>query len=411
MFVRAVCACVLVVASPALAGAAHAQAREITAEEAVRRALEEHLDIRAAQAEVEVARGQLAAARTLSYNPEVTAAIGSASNPDTSLTSYEVELSQRLELGGKRGARTTAARRRVDAAEARLARTRELVAARAVRAFALASLGRARVASTEEAEQVASELKRAATDRLALGAGTQLELNVAAAGVGRDRRARLEAERAYASALLELGAAVGLPAVQSVTPVGGPPAVTPIEKSEEDLVQLAVARRHDLRAATAERAAAGADLRFARALSWPDPAFGVSAGRDDFEAVRFTISLPLPLWNRGQGERSTARAALLRAELAESTVRRQVELEVRDAYQAYQRAREAESGFDRETVTNLSENITLAGESFQAGKIGLLVFSAVRRDLVEARLAYLDTLVDLAERRYALELAVGGIVE
>ncbi|MGH7528705.1 MAG: TolC family protein [Gemmatimonadales bacterium] len=411
MYVRAVCACALVMAFTALVESADAQAREITAEQAIRRALEQHPDIRVAQAEVEVAQGQLATARALSYNPEVTAALGSASNPDTSLTTYEIELSQRLELGGKRGARTTAARRRIEAAEARLARTRALVGARALRAFALASLGRARVASAQEAEEVANQLRGAATERLALGAGTQLEVNIAAAGVGRDRRTRLEAERAYASALLELAAAVGLPATQTVSPSGEPPAVPVVEKSEEQLVQLAVSRRQDLVAARAERAAGEAELRFARALAWPDPALGVSAGRDDFESVRFTISLPLPLWNRGQGERTTARAALARAELAEFTVRRQVELEVRDAYQAYQRAREAEAGFDRETVTNLTENLTLAGESFRAGKIGLLVFSAVRRDLVEARLAYLDTLADLAERRYALEIAVGGTVE
>ena len=64
-----------------------------------------------------------------------------------------------------------------------------------------------------------------------------------------------------------------------------------------------------------------------------------------------------------------------------------------------------------ETVNRLAENITLASESFRSGKIGLLVFSTVRRDLVEARLAYLDALADLAERRYALQLAIGGTLE
>ena len=62
-------------------------------------------------------------------------------------------------------------------------------------------------------------------------------------------------------------------------------------------------------------------------------------------------------------------------------------------------------------VNRLAENITLASESFRSGKIGLLVFNTVRRDLVDARLDYLDALADVAERRYALQLAIGGTLE
>jgi cobalt-zinc-cadmium efflux system outer membrane protein len=411
MVVRTISTCVLVALLVGVVHAAQAQAPEITLSEALRRAAEQHPDIRLAQAEVRIVQGQLRQARTLTYNPEVSASIGSTEGPDTSLTSYEIELSQRFEIGGKRGARTAAARWRVEAAEARLARTRELVAAQVVRAFTLAALSRARIATTREAEQVAAQLKAAATERLALGAGTQLELNVATAAIGRDRRSRLEAERTYASALFELAAAVGLPARETVIPAGEPPPTPEVEQSEEELVKLAVQRRTDLTAARAERAAAAADLRFARALFWPDPAIGVSADRDDLRTVRFGVSLPLPLWNRGQGERAAARAAVEAADLTQASVQRQIEFEVRDAYQSYLRARQAESGFDRETVNRLAENITLASESFRSGKIGLLVFSTVRRDLVDARLAYLDALADVAERRYALQLAIGGTLE
>ena len=411
MRVRTISACVLIGLLVALIGEAQAQAPEITLSEALRRAAEQHPDLRVSEAEVRIAQGQLRQARTIAYNPEVSAAVGSTEGADTSLTSYEVELSQRFELGGKRSARIAAARWRVEAAKARLERTRELVAARVVRAFTLAALARSRIATAREAEQVAGQLQGAATERLAFGAGTQLELNVATAAVGRDRRARLEAERGYASALLELAAAIGLPARETVVPAGEPPPTPEVEENEAELVKLAMERRADLTATRAERAAAEADLRLARSLFWPDPAIGVSAERDDLRTLRFGVSLPIPIWNRGQGERAAAGAAVERAQLAQAGVERQIEFEVRDAYQGYLRARQAESGFDRETVNRLAENITLANESFRSGKIGLLVFSTVRRDLVEARLSYLDALADVAERRYALQLAVGGTLE
>ena len=369
MDVRTMSTCVLVALLVGFVDAAQAQAPEITLSEALRRAAEQHPDIHLAQAEIRVAQGQLKQAGTLAYNPEVGASVGSASNPDTSLTSYEVELSQRFEIGGKRGARTDAARWRVEAAEARLARTRELVAAQVVRAFTLAALARARITTAREAEHVAEQLKDAATERLALGAGTQLELNVATAAIGRDRRSRLEAERTYATALLDLTAAVGLPAREPVVPAGEAPPTPEVEYSEDALVKLAVERRSDLTAVRADRAAAEADLRLARSLFWPDPALCVSAEREDLRTVRVGVSLPLPLWNRGQGESATAQAALEQADLTQTALQRQIEFEVRDAHQGYLLARQAEAGFDRETVNRLVENITLASESFRSGKI------------------------------------------
>ena len=90
---------------------------------------------------------------------------------------------------------------------------------------------------------------------------------------------------------------------------------------------------------------------------------------------------------------------------------RSIEREARAAYAAYENARQAAEGFDREVVERLSENIDLARESFRAGKISLLEFNLLRRELVETRLSYLDAVVELVEARFALELAVGGGLE
>ncbi len=411
MTVRGIAACAALGVAMMVAPAACAQARELTLEEALRRAAELNPDIRAAEADVAAARGQLREARLLTYNPEVTGGAGRVREADSSITSYEIGVQQRFELGGKRGSRIRAAEQRLASAEARLARRREEAAAAVYRAFVLGTIARERLATGREAEQVAVQLKGAADERLALGAGTQLEVNVASAAASRERRNRLDAERGYATAVYDLAAAIGLRADEAAEPSGAPVLPPAETRAESELVALALARRADLAAATADRTAAEADLRFARGLAWPDLALGVIGGRDDLGFVRFALSVPLPLWNRGQGARAEARGALDRARVVEEAVRRRVALDVRNAHQGYVRAREAQAGFDREAVERLGENLQLVEASFRAGKIGLLVFNTVRRDLVEARLSYLDAAAEVVDRWAALQLAIGGAAE
>jgi len=408
MPVRHLLACVLLPFG-VLPGSLDAQARPLSLEAALVEARAQSIQIRLAEANVAAARADLEAASVRSYNPEIGASVGPSSNSDTTLTSYQVGLSQTLELGGKRGNRQAAAEQRVTAALDRQTRSREEVLSRVRRAFGLALVAQVRMATAIEADSMAVLLNSAAAERLRLGAGNLLELNVAAAAAARARRARLETEQALSTALLELGAAIGLPASDAVTPTGELPRAQTIAPSEDSLVRLALTQRADLAALQAEVAAAEAEQRLAKSLAWPDPTIGVSGGQEeDFHVLQFSVGLPLPLWNRGQGARAQAAAGLERAQLVAAAARRQAEREVREAYRALARAVQAEAAFDQDVVGRLLENLALAEESFRAGKISLLTYNTVRADLVEARLDFLDAVADVIERGAALALAVGG---
>lgn len=407
MLARGFAACLVAVALVSATRGGHAQVPGITLAEALRRAEQSNTGFRIAQSEAAAARGVARAARRPAFNPEFGAELGRLQDAGGDRSTYAFGLSQRFELGGKRGSRIGAEDQRAIAAQARLGRRGHEVTARVIRAFSFAQIARLRVATAREAEQVAVQLKTAADERLALGAGTLLEVNVAAAAMSRERRARLEAERAAASAVLELASSIGLPEEEAPAPLGDLVLPGPEERSENELIELALAQRPDLRAAMAEREAARWNLRFARGLAWPDPALGASLGREESRFLSFGISLPLPLLHQAQAPRAEARGFFEQASIAEEGLRREVAREVRDAHQAYTRAREAQAAFDRDAVERLSENLRLAEESFRAGKIGLLVFSTVRRDLVEARLSYLDATADLIERRILLALAIG----
>lgn len=400
------------IAAPALAlllsATARAQAPTITLREAVSRALASHPDLRAADADVAIARGELLAARTFPLNPSLFATFGPTVQADTSVRNYELGVSQSLELGGKRAARRAVADLRLTAALARRDRQRAVVAWRVQRTFYLAIIAQQRASVAAEADSVGQALRAAAQDRLALGQATQLELNVAAAAAARDRRIRLDAERDRTSSLIEFQSALGATPVDAVVPSGTIPSFADGSASPDSLIAAALRQRTDLSAVRSDQRAAEANVRVARALWWPDPSIGLSAGRGvDGRAALFSVAVPLPLWNNGQGQRAVAASAAERARTAQDSTERAIAREVLDASQSYRSAIASLAASDTEIINRLTENLTLARESFEAGKISLYTYNIIRRDLVEARLSYLDALADTVNRRYALALAVG----
>jgi len=416
MFVRRVAAraslAVLLTGLAAAPGNAQMpKAVPLTLEEAQERAAESHPDLALADADLKVAEADLVTAKTLPYNPEVGVAVSPRTRDVGGSRDYDASLDQTIELG-KRGSRVRAAEARRAAARARRDFTHLQVRSGARRAYFLALAEASRVTATREAEIVADELRAAARERLNLGAGTQLEVNVASAAAGRARGERLGAERRYRRARAELAAAIGAAAGEDVEPSGEMPALGPPPSDEPAMLARALAERPDLLAVRQERLAADAEVGLARALGIPDPTIGVSYERTpEDRRLLVGVSVPIPLFNRNQGGRAAARALRTRASVTEDAARRAVEREVRAAYQGCLLAREAVEGFDRDVVLKMDENVDLARESFRAGKIGLFDFNVIRRDLVETQIAYLDALAELVEARYALELAAGTSLE
>jgi cobalt-zinc-cadmium efflux system outer membrane protein len=391
-----------------LSAAAPAQAPAITLRDAVALALAAHPDLRIADADVAIARGGVITAGTIPSNPSLNLSLGTFSRGYAGIMEHQIGVTQTVELGGKGAARSGIAEGQLRATRARRVRQRDVVAWRAERAFYLVLIAEERVLVAIEADSIAIATRTAAEDRLRLGQSTQLELNVARAAAARDRRIRFEAERERTTRLLEFRAALGAEPGDSVIPVGGVPRFDGAPALPDSLTSRALRQRADLAGLRAERDAADANLQLARALGWPDPEFGISTGRaEEFRLTFVSVSLPLPLWNRGQGQRATATAIVDRARAAEDSAERAVRREVLDALQALGSAVASLDAFDTEIIDRLSENLSLARESFEAGKISLYTYNTIRHDLVDARLAYLDALAETVDRHYALALAAG----
>ena len=388
------------------------EARPITLAEALA-GVEGSPTLAVGAASLDEAKGTAEQAGTYAYNPSVFGSAGPVFGGATRVYDFEAGLAQSLQLGGKRGARRRVARAERDAAAETLAATRNELIAEVRRAFRVALVAQARVGVTTENEAAARELREAATERLRLGAATQTEVNVAVAGLGRAIAAKKAAERDLLLSRQALGDALGIVGAD-LEPVGPLPTFVAAPTAEDALVSAALAARRDLAAAERTRAAREANVDLANAAAIPDPELSVAWARDGVDqtdAIIAGLRFDLPLWNRNQGNRAAARAARKRAAIEADALKREIERDVRIAVRRYRGAAEALAAFDEQVVGTLGENLKLARETLAAGKLGLLEVNAVRRDLVESQLAYLDSIAEAVEAQAALETATGRSLE
>jgi cobalt-zinc-cadmium efflux system outer membrane protein len=392
-----------------------ATAAPITLDQAIQRADSRPL-VGMANVSAEAARHDAEQASLSTYSPQLSASAGPRFVAGDRTFAFDIGLGHTFELGGKRSARRAVADAKIEAADAEIGAARLLARIEAWRAFQVALVMRERVAMAKEAEQVAIQVETATTERQKVGFGTQLEINLTTAEVGRARHDRLDAERKYDTAIAELASAIGGNATETFEPEGQlvPPPAIAVDINA--LVGRATKERPEARVARASSNVARAEIRSADAEAVPDLSIGVTYEYErDPEAtaqtVLGTVGIGLPFFNRNQGARKAARSTARRAEIELAWTTTEIEREVRVAISSYQRTREAVLGFDKEVNERLHENLELARASYTSGKIDYFQFNVVRRELLASRNAYLDAFEETVEAWSAVQQALGGEVK
>jgi cobalt-zinc-cadmium efflux system outer membrane protein len=160
----------------------------------------------------------------------------------------------------------------------------------------------------------------------------------------------------------------------------------------------ALAQHPNIRAARAGQEGAELEWRRAKLEPLPDVTLGVAGGRDaatDENLLEFRVSLPLPLFDRGQGRKRETRAlaAMARYELTAIEQRLAQDFAVTEA--RLRAAGEQVQTYRTRILPKAEEALKLVRGGFEAGKFGFLDLVDTQRTLAEARLAYLDKLLEL----------------
>ncbi|MBC3884102.1 TolC family protein [Undibacterium sp. FT31W] len=366
-------------------------AAPLTLTAALRLALQANPDLSAARQETAAAEGQVMQAGA-SPNPDLSLQVEDL-RKDTRTTTLLVN--QALELGGKRNARITAAERGRDAAQADLAAKRAEIRAAVISAFFDVAAAQERLRLSQVSLELAQHATTAAAHRVAAGKISPVD----------ETKARV----AEATVRLELNQANGelTTARKRLTALWGNPSPR-FDRAESQFEALPI-----LPALTELQARAGqapalmrAQIEVERRIALvqveqskrtPDLTLSVGVKRaEDLgrnQAV-LGVSVPLPLFDRNQGNLFEAlrRTDKARDELSASRLR--VDTDTAQAYERYANARQEAEALRQEILPGAQTAYDAATKGFKFGKFGFLDVLDAQRTYLQAKSQYVRALLD-----------------
>jgi cobalt-zinc-cadmium efflux system outer membrane protein len=357
---------------------------------------------------------------------EVTASLRPNPTFQNDTTSATVGFYQEFEVGGKRGARIKSAQlatqiSQTDAEDARRTLTLNLRLAfvSALQAKSDLQFARENLTNYQKTIDINTEMLRQGAISRADFLKIQLEMLQFQSDLD---DATLELKTAKANLRGLLGSA-NLPGDFDIQ---GELKAIPFDMDLNALERLALQNRPDLKSADTGRLKAVADLKLARANRWPDPTIGVSylhtgneiGGPDWFQplypkgsssnAMGLGIaSIPIPIFNRNQGEVARARSEQLRAEFLDEAARNQVLQDVESAYAAFMSSRERVHLYEETHLAYAKESLDIEDYAFHKGGASILDFLDAERTYRATQLAYRQQLAAYLSNLAALQTSAG----
>lgn len=306
-------------------------------------------------------------------------------------TETSVQLSQRLDLGGRRAARIGGAETAVRAEEIRLAIAKADLAQSVRSQFGAALAAEARLAVARAGLVRATELARIADELVAAGREPPLRAYRARANAAQAdaalKTATAEDETARRSLGALLGSDMAVGRVIGALDLARPPGIAP-------------AMTLDARLAAAELAMAEAGLRQARAEGRIDPSIGIGARRIEEtgdRALLASLSMPIALFDRNQGNIAAARADISAAQAGRDAAITQAAARIGNAETAFDAALTRVKALQDVAAPQAEEAVRLADLAYRAGRIPLTelldaqeAFAAAQTQLIDAHLALVE---------------------
>jgi cobalt-zinc-cadmium efflux system outer membrane protein len=383
-------------------------AQSLTMSDAVHEALARNPALQAQRRDSAAASADIVTAGLAPTNPQLTVngdmfPTGGAFAPDNKM--YGVSVAFPFELGGKRDARMAFAERTREATVAGIADAERQIVAQvrdaffdALRARAQADLAAATARSLDSVTTL-NRIRLAGRDI----AATELDRSIIAADRARldAASARLAAAQALAALQMTMGrntpdATLTLEGDLHAPPVAPAPSLTAAKDFARD-------HRADLMAARAAVTAEDENVRLQEANAAID--LSVSADFSRQQGTTFygsTISVPLPLYNRNQGEREKATVRVARAKDVVRAIELRVDSDTESAYCEFE-SRGAIVMAMRDSILPRVRSVRESVKySYTGGHATIL-------DLLDAERTYLDVMKDFTDTLAAWHKSAGAL--
>lgn len=379
----------------------------LTLDAALALATERSPALAAARNELESAEGGVTQAGVLP-NPEV-AVLMEDTRRDSRTTTAQLNVP--LELGGKRAARLGAAGKSRELARSQLAAARLELRSAVYAAFFAMLVAQERARLAREAVSLASHASQVATRRVAAGKAAPLEQSRAGVEQANAALEQADADAALALARHALAALCGL-ADADMPPLARPEDLRPAPPRPgmaqlNDQIELAPA----LEASRIEVERRQAVVGVERSRQYPDLTLTVGTKRDN-ASDRGTmpvigVSIPLPLFDRNQGNVYTAMRQADKAADEYRATRLRLGTELRQAATQLSVSRTLADTLRQDVLPAANQAYDAAVRGFEAGKFAFLDVIDAQRTLLQARIRHLNAIAASHEAAAAIDRILG----
>ncbi len=114
------------------------------------------------------------------------------------------------------------------------------------------------------------------------------------------------------------------------------------------------------------------------------------------------MSVPLPLWNKNEGNISSARQELIAAEQMLTQIQLRIKQELAVVMEQYNRANSQATYLNSQILPRVQQTLDLTRQTYEAGEINFVALLTVQRTYTQNKLAYLEALATL--RRSEVDL-------
>ncbi|MEP9375957.1 TolC family protein [Aquabacter sp. CN5-332] len=388
-----------------------ASPRPITLSQALASALAANPRLTAAERDIGMAGGrsiQAAALPNPSLSLDVENAFGTTSYQGLDLAETTLQVSQLVELGGKREARIAAANAGLGVARWESEALRLQVLAETTAAFVTVLSAQRRLDVLQVQAGAIERLAPLLQNRVQAGASSPAEISRARVAADLAKVERERAKAALSTARRDLALLMGLseakfgPVTGNLAKVGAPPPLQRILKASQENPQLT--------RFTALKAQRSAELSGARAKAVPDVTVGVGY-RHYNETVDsgmvFSLSVPLPLFDQNRGGILEANESLRKAEAEEAIVRSALISQLGRAHDTLNAAYDEVILLRSSTIPDARAAFEGIESGYSEGRYTLLELLDAQSVLTDTTLRELDALVSFHTALATLEGLTG----
>ena len=206
-----------------------------------------------------------------------------------------------------------------------------------------------------------------------------------------------DAQYRHRSAWKQMANIIGIPDLP-LAPLAGRLEDGIPDLDEKESLQRLLATSPLLRAQESEIRAARYEVQLARAQAVPNVNVQVVAQRDHimkFSSVSTLVALPVPFFNRNQGNILNAQGVLLQQQKEYERLRLALTDQLVASFRSYLTLRAQAQRLAKEVLPLAKQNLDLTTQGYKLGRIDFLRVLNARQSYFQANLAYVDALTEL----------------